>query len=408
MIDSPPKRDFGLLDYAIAVLKWRKWLIVNFITVGVISAGISLVLPKWFLSTSTIMPPKQDMGLFGLSRLANSIPFGGMGLDFLKGGDMGYTYLAILQSRTVLDRLIDDYNLLTVYEFKENERDKARKAVAENLDFNLNKEGTITISVLDKNPNRAAGMANALVHYLDSLNVILNIEKARNNRIFIEQRFTQNKLDLKDAEETLKTFQENYGAISLSAQAEAAIKSAADIQARIMFEEVELGVKKNYLTATHEEIVQGKNKVAELRKKLSEVQYGNHTGAANGNSKSTDILPPLADVPELGLQYARHLRELEVQKTLYELLIQQYELAKIEEARTIPTVQVLDRAIPPERKYKPKRSLIVVFSALSTTMIMVMFILIIERIRLLQAEDPERYAKLANVLPGMKAPKGGG
>jgi uncharacterized protein involved in exopolysaccharide biosynthesis len=404
MDTMPQKNDFGILDYLIALLNWRKWLIVNFLVVSILSAGISLMLPKWYLASSTIMPPQQDMGLFGLSRLANSIPFGGMGLDFLKGGNVGYTYLAILKSRTVLDRLIDDYDLMAFYEYPENERDKARKAVSANLDFNLNKEGTITVTVLDRDPNRAADMANALVSYLDSLNVILNIEKARNNRIFIERRFTQNKDDLKSAEEELKAFQEKFGAISLPAQAEAAISGAAAIQAQIMFEEVELGVKQKYLAATHENVVQSKNKVAELRKKLSEMQFGNHTGAANGSSKSMAILPPLAEVPELGLQYARHLRELEVQKTLYELLIQQYELAKIEEAKTIPTVQVLDRAVPPERKYKPKRSLIVIFSALSTTIILVMFILVIERIRLLQHEDPERYAKLAKVVPGMKRP----
>lgn len=349
------------MDYLIEVLKWRKGLIIDFITVSIVSAAISLMLPKWYLATSTIMPPQQNTGLLGLSRLVNNIPFGGMGLDFLKGGDIGYTYLAILQSRTVLDLLIDDYGLLAIYEFKEKERDKARKAVAENLDFNLDKDGTITISALDQDPNRAAEMANALVHYLDSLNVILNVEKARNNRIFIEKRFTQNKLDLKKAEEALKAFQVKHGASSLPSQAKAAISNAAEIQAQIMLEEVGLGVKQKYLSATHEDVVQSKNMVTELRKKLAEMHYGNHTRPANGNSRATDILPPLANVPQLGLQYARHLREVEVQKTLYELLIQQYELAKIEEAKTIPTVQVLDRAIPPERKYKPKRSLIVIF-----------------------------------------------
>ncbi|MFQ5633427.1 MAG: Wzz/FepE/Etk N-terminal domain-containing protein, partial [bacterium] len=144
MNELPRKKDFGLLDYLIAVLNWRKWLIINFIVVSIISAGISLILPKWYLSSTTIMPPQQEMGLLGLSRLANSIPFGSAGLDFLKGGDMGYTYLAILQSRTVLDRLIDEYDLMAIYEFEQNQRDKARKAVAENLDFNLDKEGTIT------------------------------------------------------------------------------------------------------------------------------------------------------------------------------------------------------------------------------------------------------------------------
>ncbi|MCA9742664.1 MAG: hypothetical protein H6695_06655 [Deferribacteres bacterium] len=405
MQQHPVRKEYGFLDYFIALLKWRKWLLINFFGVGIIAAVISLFLPKWYLSSSTLMPPQQDSGLLGLSRMISSIPMGGLGLDFLKGGDISYTYMAILQSRTVLDRLIDDFGLLDMYEFKENERDKARKAVKANLDFNLDKEGTITISVLDKDPQRAADMANALVSYLDSLNVILNVEKARNNRQFIENRFTENKLDLKKAEEGLKAFQEKYGAIALPAQAEAAIQGAAELQAQIIAEQVELGVKKKYLSASHEEVIQSQNKLNELQKRLSEMQYGVKSASTNGDAHKPDILPPLAEVPEMGLQYARLLRELEVQKTLYELLIQQYELAKIEEAKTIPTVQVLDRAIPAERKTKPKRSLIVIFAALSTTFVMILFLLLIERIRLLQAEDPDRHAKLARVLPGLKAPE---
>ena len=405
MQHAPVKQEFGLLDYFIAVLKWRKWLLINFFGVSIIAVIISLMLPKWYLSTTTLMPPQQDTGLLGLSRMLNSIPVGGLGLDFLKSGDIGYTYMAILQSRTVLDRLIEDFDLLEIYEFEQNQRDKARKTVAANLDFNLDKEGTITISVFDKDPQRAADMANALVGYLDSLNVILNVEKARNNRQFIENRFTENKLDLKQAEEDLKAFQQTHGAISLSAQAEAAIQGAAELQAQIIAEQVELGVKKRYLSTSHEEVIQTQNKLNELQKQLSDMQYGTRKAAVNGDGQAVDILPPLAEVPELGLQYARLLRELEVQKTLYELLIQQYELAKIEEAKTIPTVQVLDRAIPPERKAKPKRSLIVIFAALSTTFVMILFILLIERIRLLQAEDPDRHAKLARVLPGLKAPE---
>lgn len=402
MNDASQKQEYGILDYLLALLRWRRWLLLNFFGVSVIAAVISLLLPKWYMASTTIMPPQQDTGLLGLSRLVNSVPLGSMGLSLLGGRTEHFTYMAILKSRTVLDRLIDDFGLLKVYEYRENERDKARKAVASNLDFNIDKEGTITVTVLDKDPTRAADMANALIHYLDSLNVLLNVEKARNNRLFIEQRFTQNKQDLRNAEEALKAFQEKYGAISLPQQAEAAITSAAQLQGQIMFEEVELAVKQKYLSPTHEDVVQSRRKVAELRRKLAEMRYGHPgIGAANGDGMESDILPPLANVPELGLHYARLLREVEVQKTLFELLIQQYELAKIEEARTVPTVQVLDPAVPPERRYKPKRSLIVIFSALSTTMIFVVFILIIERIRLLAVEDPERYAKLAKVVPGL-------
>jgi uncharacterized protein involved in exopolysaccharide biosynthesis len=255
-------------------------------------------------------------------------------------------YMAILQSRTILETVAQRFDLARVYEIDNPE--KLIKALASNVETSIDKEGLITVSVLDKDPQRAADMANAFVHYLDSINVELNIQKARNNRIFLEKRFNQNKEELTQAEEELKAFQEKYGAIALPAQTEAAIRGAAELQATIMATEVDLGVKKKYLTSTHDEVIQTQNKLTELRKKLNEMAYGDvyPSKGTNGNSK-TEIFIPFKDVPQIGLEFARKFRELEVQKTLYQLLIQQYEQAKIQEAKDVSTVQVLDKAIPP-------------------------------------------------------------
>jgi capsule polysaccharide export protein KpsE/RkpR len=188
----------------------------------------------------------------------------------------------------------------------------------------IEKEGIISISVIDRDPHRAAAMANALVEYLDSLNVELSIQKARNNRIFIEKRFNQNKSDLTKAEEELKTFEEKYGAIALPAQTEVAIRSAAELQARIITTEVDLGIKEKFLMPTHKDLIQTQNTLTELKKKLEAMRRKNHDPGQNPNNHSNDdpFFIPFTEVPRIGLEYARLYRELEVQKTLYQLLIQ--------------------------------------------------------------------------------------
>jgi len=171
------------------------------------------------------------------------------------------------------------------------------------------------------------------------------------------------------------------------------------LQATITATEVELGVKEKYFTPAHDEVIQAKNKLTELRKKLAEMQYGGALPPkdANGYSKPGALFIPFMEVPQIGLEYARRFRELEVQKTLYQLLIQQYEQTKIQEAKDIPTVQVLDKAIPPLRKVKPKRLTITLLAGISATFIFVAFVFLLERLRMLREEDPEKYQKLVAV-----------
>ncbi|MEK7728300.1 MAG: GNVR domain-containing protein, partial [candidate division KSB1 bacterium] len=311
--------------------------------------------------------------------------------DLLKGSDEAMTYMAILKSRTVREAVIRKYDLINVYE--EDDVEKTLKAFDENLDLTLEREGTITISVLDQSPERSAAMANSFAEFLDSVNVELSIQKARNNRIFIEKRFSQNKDDMRRAEDEMRAFQEKHGAIALPVQTEAAIKGAAALMAEIAATEVELGVKQKSLTPTHIQVIETKNKLFELDKKLNEMKYG--SPAAHGATKSDQIFIPFTAVPEIGLEFARRFREVEVQKTLYQFLIQQYEQAKLQEAKDVPTIQILDRAVPPLHKIKPKRMLIVALASISATMILATFLLIAERLRLLQEEEPEKYRRWA-------------
>ena len=240
------EKKVNLIDYLYVFVKWRKLLITNFFIVCVVAIVISLLLPKWYESSAVIMPPKSDFNNLNISALVSKLPFGGLGIPM--GSEEVQAFMAILKSRTIKEIVINKFNLIEVYEKKDIER--TLEALEDNIEGTLGDEGQILLSVLDQEPKRAAEMANTLLSALDSIYTQLNIQKARNDRIFIEKRFTQNKEDLKTAEEQLKAFQEKYGVIDIPEQIRVAIGSAAEIQTLIYMTEIELGIKQENLASS--------------------------------------------------------------------------------------------------------------------------------------------------------------
>lgn len=366
----------NLIDYFYIFVKWRKLLITNFFVVSVLAIIVSLLLPKWYESNAVIMPPKSDFQNLNISTLVSKLPFGGLGIPM--GSDEVQAFMAILKSRTIKEIVINKFNLIEVYEKKDIER--ALKALEDNMDVTLGDEGQILLSVLDRDPKRAASMATTFLSALDSIYTQLNIQKARNDRIFIEKRFTQNKEDLKTAEENLKAFQEKYGVIDIPEQTKAAIASAAEIQTLIYMTEVELGIKQEHLASSHIAILQDKLKLNKLKKKLTELKTGN----SNSNGRlvqDDDLFIPFDMVPDVGLEYIRLYREVEVQNTIFEFLIQLYEQAKIEEAKDVPAIQVIDYPAVPIYKAKPKRAVIVIVAGLFSLIISSIFVFTRESLR---------------------------
>jgi len=370
------EKKVNLIDYFYVFVKWRKLLITNFFIVCVVAIVISLLLPKWYESSAVIMPPKSDFNNLNISALVSKLPFGGLGIPM--GSEEVQAFMAILKSRTIKEIVINKFNLIEVYEKKDIER--TLKALEDNIEGTLGDEGQILISVLDQEPKRAAEMANTLLSALDSIYTQLNIQKARNDRIFIEKRFTQNKEDLKTAEEQLKAFQEKYGVIDIPEQIKAAIGSASELQTLIYMTEIELGIKQENLASSHILILQDKLKLSKLKKKLGELKAGN-PNSNGGLDPEDDLFIPFDLVPDIGLEYLRLYREIEVQNTIFEFLIQLYEQAKIEEAKDIPSIQVIDYPAVPIYKAKPKRAIIVIVAGLFSLIISSIFVFTRETLR---------------------------
>ena len=387
------KSSMDFLDILLVTRKRLKSLFLVFFITAVLSIIVSLLLPKWYRATATIMPPQATSQLNTISSLVSNLGVGGVELF---GGASGesLTYIAILQSKTVFNKIIQKFNLIKIYNVKNLE--EARRKLRENSEIKIDDEGTISISILEKNRQLAADIANAFCAYLDSVHVKLNVEKARNNRIFLEKRLNQENKVLNEAEEKLKDFQEKYNAVELTEQTKAEIGIIADLQSRIYETEIELKIKENALSPRHPELIKLRLQLKEMKNKLDQLARKSQI------SNSSDLFIPMVQLPDLGLQYARLLRDVKVHGKISLFLMQQYEQAKFEEAKKVSSIQILDAATPPIRKAKPKRAVFVLIITLSISFFYWLILLLYERLEKLKYIDPDQYSKASRIFPFLK------
>jgi uncharacterized protein involved in exopolysaccharide biosynthesis len=396
----------GFIDYFYILAQWRKMIFLNFIIVCFIAAGISLILPKVHRAQTTILPPIEESDGFGLSSLLSKVPLSSLSIGLGSVSEETYTFLAIINSRTVMESIVREFDLRTRYRVKNIE--KAVKKLRKNVSVKVNDEGTITLStdvstkwLSDKateNETRklARDMANFFIKELDRVNKHLKTERARNSRIFIEKRYLQNITDLHRAEEEFKQFQKKYGTIALPEQTSATISAATELKVQIISKEVEGGVLQKYVGPSHSEYLKVQNELNELRMKLNEFKSGERQNKEN-TKNSKGLFLALNDVPDIGLQYGRLYREIFLQEKIMEFLLPQYESAKIQEAKTTPTLQVLDEAVIPIKRMKPKRAFFVMFWGVLSIFMSFCIVFIIEYLESLKRLYPEKYHLIETV-----------
>lgn len=379
--------DIHLADYLIVLLK-RKKMIMGIVACAIILSVIwSLLKPNVYTATARILPPGENSsGLSNLLAQSGGL-LGGLGVSIPGAKSTADIYVGILESRTVADILIKKYDLKAVFEqeFMEN---VYRELAARTKTQVSRKTQIISVSVEDEDPERAADMANAYVAALDHMNRTVNVTESQQKRMFLETRLQEVKKDLVRAETELREFQEKYKLVSIDEQARIAIEGAAKIKGEITAAQTELEVLKKFGTERQNEAIMLKSRIGELRKQLAKIETGNQ----NKNGDSFYI--PFNEIPALGMQLVRLVRETKIQEKVFELITTQYELAKIEEAKDMNTIQTLDRAQPPDRKSGPKRALIVVLSTIIAFFVSVFLAFFLEYLSRLKIEDQERYQAL--------------
>ncbi len=344
-------------------------IIIVVFSVALVSALFSLLIGQYFRARTTIMPPLEDDSMNNIGALVSNLPLRALGLGTT--ANSSELFVTILQSRIVMEATALKFDLPKRYHKKNME--KTIRELRRHVGTQIHDDGSITLFAeagtpwlagkQDKEEARllARDMANFFISQLDSVNRSLRSQRGRSTRQFIEKRYLQNMRDLRDAEEALKDFQEKHGVLSLPDQARATIEAAAELKAQMIAKEVEIGVLTRSFGENHAQVVQAKNGLRMLQQEYDNLRKPLATGKEAGKTRESDVFIQLDDMSELGIQYARLFREITLQETLLEFLLPQYEQAKIEEAKNTPSLQVLDPAVKPIRKHRPKRAMIVIF-----------------------------------------------
>ena len=346
--------EINLMDLVLVIAKHNRFILKFTGSVAVLAIIFALLQTNIYTAKTVILPPQQ--GQSTASMLLGSLG----GLAGLAGGAAGIKapnelHIGMLKSRTVADKMIARFNLQKKYEAKTMEA--TRKTLAGATEIKSGKDGFITIEYSDEDPKLAASVANAYVDELDKLNNTLAVTEASRKRLFFEKQLKSTRDNLTVAEVGLKQTQERTGLIQPEAQGQAIIMAASTLRAQVTAAEVKLQSMGSFATPQNPDYQKLQQNLTSLRAQLAKVQGSSQQGRG-------DIMVPTGKLPETGLEYFRKMRELKYQETLFELLSKQFEMAKIEEAKEAALIQVVDKALVPEQRSKPKRSLIVLLATL--------------------------------------------
>jgi tyrosine-protein kinase Etk/Wzc len=382
----PEEEEINLLELLQVIAK-RKSIIIKICTAVVITAVCySLTLKNIYTASAKILPPQKESG-GGLSSLLSQAG----GLASLAGGMGGLggstdLYLGILKSRSVADAVIKRLNLQK--EFEAKSIDEARRTLEGAVKFKAGKDGIISVDADSKDPQKAAQLANTFVAELGRRSVELNLSKAGTERVFLEKRLEVVKQDLRNAENDMRAFQEKYKTFKVDSQASAAIEGIARLKAEIITKEGQLATLRNSMTDESSEVKALQAGIARLKSQL---------GSMSGSGGS-DVIPAVGNIPGLGVEYVRKMRELKTQEAIFEQLTKQYEVAKISEAKDSSSVQVLDEAVAPLKKSKPKRSMIVILAAVTAFFASIFIVFVQEYLSKLSPEDAIIIRNIRNSL----------
>ncbi|GGX84131.1 GumC family protein [Vogesella alkaliphila] len=340
--------EIDLLDVLIVLARHKKWIAGCTIGIGSAALVASLLMTPIFTSTATIMPPQQQSsGLAAMMGQLGALAGAAGGIAGLKNpNDL---YVGMLQSQTVANNLVTRFKLMEKFETPTMVDTRSQLAAISNI--SSGKDGLISVSVDDDDPKFAAELANAYVDELIKLTQTLAVTDAAQQRLFYEKQLQATKDKLAQAEVALKRTQEKTGLLQPDGQVQAIIANVAQLKATIAAKEVEMTAMRSFATEQNPDYIRTQQEIQGLKAQLTKLEQG--------QPEAGDFMVPTGKVPQTGLEYVRKLRDVKYYETMFELLAKQYELAKINEAKDSSTVQVLDKATPPDRKSKPKRALIV-------------------------------------------------
>lgn len=378
--------EIDMVDLLLVVVRHKKLICGAALCAALVSAAVSFVLPDQYRATTKLFPPQQSQSsaaalLSQLGGVAGAAVAGSAGLK--NPNDL---YVGMLQSRTIADRLIEKFNLKKIYGTGSSS-DEARRQLEAHTSIIAGKEGLIVIDVEDENKQLVAPLANAYVSELFQLMKTLAVTDASQRRMFYESQLEATKDNLAKAEMALKSTMETRGVISVDSESRTILETMAHLKAQISAKEIQLTSLRAFVTNSNSEYLRAEAELNGLRAELGKLENG------NGSNLTRDKKPE-------GLENIKLLRDLKYQQMLYEVLAKQYEVARIDEAKEPSVIQVLDKAVEPERRAKPQPRLVVLVSTMIATLLAIAYALMVEAYRrsIQRPESNARWAELRSLI----------
>jgi uncharacterized protein involved in exopolysaccharide biosynthesis len=379
--DDSGDHTLNALEIMIVLARSKRTIATFTLVVALVAAVISFILPNVYQASTKLLPPQQPQS--GAAALLSQLG----GLAGAAAGAAGIKnpadlYIGILKSRTISDKIIARFDLKKVYDVDTFE--KTRKKLEERTVINAGKDGLITIEVEDEDKKRVAEMANAYVSELMNLTKVIAVTEASQRRVFFERQLAQSKDKLAETEMRFKSAMDKNGVISVDADSRATLETIGRLRAQVSAKEIQLNSMRSLVTVNNPDFSRVQGELASLRQELAKLENGR--GTINGEQ----------DMSEGGLQNIKILRDVKYYQMLYELLAKQYEAARLDEAKDSAVIQVLDPAVEPERKIKPKRLILVLVSASTALFVAVLWCLFAESYKR-ALRSPLQFAKFVEL-----------
>ncbi len=360
-------RSLEFLDYIVILVKWKKLLIVLAVVTCIASyLAVRFLIKPEFKSTATIIPSQENsIGMLGaLSEKLSNLPFGLGGSSNTAQIELFNT---IIYSRTSIDEIIKKFNLMNVYKFEDME--SAVKAVRKMIKAGSSTGSAYNISVYAKTPKLAADMTNYLVKILNRNIINLNVSKAKDNREFLEKRYGEIKTNLKNAEDSLKNYQQKSGVLEAKEQTKQTIDTFAGLEAELAAKQIENSVIEHTYGKTSSQALNAQYSLNLFQKKVTNLEKN---GDKNG------LFLALNSLPNKALNYFRRYRDVEMYNKMLEYILPLYEQSKFEEEKDTPILQVIDYGIPPIRKSYPPRVLFTLIITFVVLLIVIIYLILRE------------------------------
>ncbi|MCH8034634.1 MAG: hypothetical protein IH950_12885 [Bacteroidetes bacterium] len=380
------EKKIDLLDYFVILVKWKKFLIALLFPFMIITyLGIYFLIEEQF-DSSALLVPSEDASIGGIAGLFGNF---GANLPFDIGAGSSpemNMYNTIIYSRTNLQNIIDKFDLYKIYKLTPEVKDykkKAIEALSGNISANETEFSAYELTVRANSPQLSADIANYIIKLLNEKLIELRTQKSKNNRIFLGERVEEIRQNLRNAEDSLMIFQEESGILEPEEQFKGIVTAFTTLETELITKQIQKSILEKLRGNNSPQVETIIIEVNEFKKRLEEIKkYGNPDG----------VILSIESMPENAMNYYRLFREVEINSKILEFVLPLYEQAKIEEKKDIPTLQVIDDAIPPAKKSFPPRTILTLLITFSVFLVAFIFILMKEN-KNLQSSEKMRYIK---------------